>query len=429
MTKNDKLSLPKGTNVPDHIAIVMDGNRRWARARGLAPWEGHKAGYETMRKTAQAARDWGVHTLTVWGFSTENWDRPGEEVIQIMKLVGRFLVEFEKEAKKDEVRLVHLGRKDRIAPELAKTIAELERATKHYKKHVLNLALDYGGRDEVLRAVKRLVADNIEPEEIDEKLFSSYLDTGDQPYPYVDLFIRPSGEQRTSGLLPWQATYAEYYWELDHLPDFSPEKLKAAILDYSRRRRRFGVNDKEGHLRFNPKAIANLELEWRHALALGEGERFRDLVTRYVREHYGLSKELAKSGGLSLARALLHGKAEDWDKAERSLEGLYKILKKTLGLALEPKLVANLEVDLWRRNGRAEETHQGLKLEEGLRKLYAETFRFSDLQASKTAHLAALATAERDQAEKKTGEAASRHWERTRFYLERFYAALKDRVA
>ncbi|MDO8503540.1 MAG: polyprenyl diphosphate synthase [bacterium] len=429
MPSKDQLSLPKGTKVPDHIAIILDGNRRWARARGLAPWEGHKAGFQTMKKTAQAARNWGVHTLTVWGFSTENWDRPSEEVAQIMKLVGRFLVEFEKEAKKDEVRLVHVGRKDRIDASLAKTIAEIERATRDYKKHVLNFAFDYGGRDEILRAVKRLMGDNIKPEDVDEKLFASYLDTGDQPYPYVDLFIRPSGEQRTSGLLPWQAAYAEYYWELDHLPDFSPEKLKAAILDYSRRRRRFGANDKEEHLKFNPKAVANLEIGWRHALALGEGERFRDLVVRYVREHYGLSKEYARDAGLSLARALLHGKAEDWDKAEKSLEGLYKILKKTLGLALEPKLVASLEVDLWRRNGRVEETNQGLKLEEGLRKLYAETFRFSDLQATKTAHLAALATAERDQAEKKSGDAAKWHWERTRWYLERFYAALKDRVA
>ncbi|MDO8452499.1 MAG: polyprenyl diphosphate synthase [bacterium] len=421
MLKDDKLSLPKGTKVPDHIAIILDGNRRWARARGLAPWEGHKAGYQGMKKVAQAARNWGVHTFTVWGFSTENWDRPSEEVTQIMKLVGGGLAEFEKEARKDEIRLIHLGRKDRITPELAKTIAELEETTKHYKRHVLNLALDYGGRDEILRATKRIIEDDVRPEELDEKLFASYLDTGDQPYPYVDLFIRPSGEQRTSGLLPWQMAYSEYYWETDHLPDFSPEKLKAAILDYSRRRRRFGANDKEEHLKFNPKAVANLEIEFRHALALGEGERLRDLATRYVREHYGLSKELAKGAGLSLARALLYGKAEDWDKAEKSLEGLYKILRKTLGLALEPKLVANLEVDLWRKSGKAEE--------EGLRELYSETFRFSDLQARKSAHLAALATAERGIAEKTSGDAAKWHWERTRWYLERFYTALKDRVA
>ncbi len=425
----DQLALPKGTKVPDHIAIIMDGNRRWARARGLAPWEGHKAGYEAMKKTAQAARDWGVHTFTVWGFSTENWERSEDEISQIMELVGKFLAEFSKETKKDKIRLVHLGRKDRIPRPLARRIAILEEKTRGYKDHLFNLAFDYGGRDEILRAVKEVITDGVAADDLDEKLFASYLDTGDQPYPYVDLFIRTSGEQRTSGLLPWQMEYAEYYWELDHLPDFSPEKLRAAILDYSRRRRRFGANDKEKHLRFNPRAVANLELQWRHALALGEGERFRDLVVRYVKEHYGLSKELAKTAGLSLARALLHGEKEDWDKAERSLEGLYKILKKTLGLALEPRLVAGLEVSLWRKNGKAEETNQGLKLEEGLRELYAETFRFSDLQARKSAHLAALATAERDRAEKKSGEAAKWHWERTRFYLERFYAALKDRVA
>lgn len=425
-TTMSESSLPTGTKIPDHIAIVMDGNRRWARSRGLSTIEGHKAGYEAIRKLIDTARSWGVHTLTLWAFSTENWERSPQETENIMRLARLGLREVEKEADKKDIRFVHIGRKDRLPQDVVKNILELEEKTRNHKTYVLNLALDYGGRDEIVRAVKRLVADNISPEKIDEKLFASYLDTGDQPYPYVDLFIRPSGEQRTSGLLPWQTTYAEYYWEVDYLPDFTPDKLKNAILDYSRRRRRFGGDDVVEHLKFDPKLVAHLELQWRHALALREDERLRDLVIRYVKEHYGLSKDLAKRAGVSLAKALILGRDENWEPAKESLVGLYKIVRKTLKLAFEPKLVANLEINLWRRNGHVED---GASLEQNLRELYAELFRVSELQASKAAHLLALATREQNSAQKAQGEDAQKHWDHYRWYLERFYQALKERVA
>ena len=395
--------------MPDHIALILDGNRRWARARGLTPNEGHMAGYQAARKVAQAARDWGIHTFTMWGFSTENWDRSPEEIDKIMELIRRALKDARREAHEEKVRIVNLGRKDRLPQDIVQTLKELEKETRAYTNHVLNWALDYGGRDEIIRATQKIIADKVAPDLVNEKLFNSYLDTADQPYPFVDLFIRPSGEQRTSGLMIWQMAYAEYYWETDHLPDFTPERLKEAIMDYSRRRRRFGGNDAEEHLKFNPMVVADLELQWRHALQARAGERLRDLAIRYVREHYGLSKELAKEAGLNMAKALVYGQKEDWREARKALEGLYEIVQKTLRLAFEPKVIANFEVNLWRNGGS----------ETGLRQLLAEKFRVSDLQASKTAHLAYLANTEMDKS----------NWERAKWYLERFYQALKERVA
>lgn len=414
MSTHEKLALPLRTNIPDHIAIILDGNRRWARAKGRMTLEGHKAGFEAGMKVARAARDFGVHTVTVWGFSTENWDRSKEEIDYLMTLYRRMVDTIRNEARKEDIRFVHLGRKDRFPQRLVDFIEEVEDETRGNSKHVLNVALDYGGRDEIVRATRKIVADGVPVEKIDEKLFASYLDTGDQAYPYVDLFIRTSGEQRTSGFLSWQLAYAEYYWELDHLPDMSPEKLREAILDYSRRRRRFGGNDKEEHMKFDPRVVAKLELDWRRALAIGEGEKFRDLLVRYVKEHYGLSKELAKTAGYSMAKAIVYGRDEDWGQAKESLEGLYKIVKKTLGLAMEPKIVAGIEVDMWKNQG-----EHGKTLEQQLRQLYAETFRVSDFQASKAAHLSALARGEMDKS----------NWKGAEWFLERFYRALKERVA
>ena len=254
------INLPLGTKIPDHVAIILDGNRRWARARGLHTLEGHRTGFNAALKVAKASRDLGVHTLTVWGFSTENWDRSKEEIDYLMTLYWKFVRKVKKDAKKEQVRLIHLGRKDRFPKDLMNFIGEVEMETKDYQEHILNVALDYGGRDEILRAVKKVVEEKISSDKIDEKLFSSYLDTKDQPYPYPDLLIRPSGEQRTSGLLPWQMAYTEIYWEKDHLPDMTTEKLKEAILDYSRRRRRFGGNDAMQHFKFNPSVVAKLEL-------------------------------------------------------------------------------------------------------------------------------------------------------------------------
>jgi len=404
-----KIVLPAGTKVPNHIAMILDGNRRWARSRGLKPWEGHYAGYNAIKTLSRAVRGMGVHTFTVWAFSTENWGRPKEEVDAIMNLFRKGLKEVLNEALKEKVRLIHIGRKDRLPKDLVKQISEAEDKTRHYDRHIFNFAVDYGGHDEILRAVKKIIDDKVPGSKLDSKLFESYLDTASQTYPYVDLFIRTSGEQRTSGLFPWQMDYAEYYFEQEHLPDFTPDKLREAVLDFSRRRRRFGANDIEEHLKFNAGTVADLELRWRHQLVIGPGETFRDLVIKYVKEHYGLSKDLAKQAGSNLAKALIYGKEENWDGAKRALEGLYKIIQKTLKLAFEPDVIAKFEVDLWKAG----------QSEEGLRQLIAEKFRFSTFQASKSAHLAYLANV----------EMGKQNWEKAKGYLEKFYGALKERVA
>ncbi len=393
--------------MPDHVAMILDGNRRWARARGLKSWEGHYAGYNAIQKLARTSRDLGVHTFTLWAWSTENWERSKEEIDKIMDLFRRGLEESEKELHESRIHLVHLGRKDRMPADIVNTFARLDLETKKYSQdHVLNMAIDYGGHDEIIRAVNKVLKDNLKT--IDSNQFESYLDTAGQPYPFVDLFIRTSGEQRTSGLLPWQMDYAEYYFAQDHLPDFSPEMLREAVLDFSRRRRRFGANDKEEHLKFDPGLVADLEVRWRHQLSIGEKEKFRDLVIRYVKEHYGLSKGLAKTAGMAMARALVYGQEKDWDKAKEALEGLYGILQKTLKLAFEPEVIARIEIDLW-KNGS----------EESLREYLAEKFRFSTFQAAKSAHLAYLANA----------EVTKKNWEKAKWYMERFYQALKERVA
>jgi undecaprenyl diphosphate synthase len=418
-------SLPKGTKIPDHIAIILDGNRRWARARGLNPWEGHKAGYKAVRKLARAARGMGVHTFTIWAFSTENWDRPKKEIDKIFEILEKGLKEFAKEAHREKVRLVHLGRKDRFPKYLVKVIKEVEESTKKYDKNILNLALDYGGRDEILRAVRKIVDAKLKPEKISEQTFSLYLDTSDQPYPNPDLFIRTSGEQRTSGLLPWQMTYTEYYWEDCHLPDFTLEKLREAILDYSRRRRRFGGNDAVDHLSFKPEVTAKLELGWWRLRKVPEGTRFRDFVVSYLKEQYGLSKDLAKEAGKHMLEALIEGDKQDWEKAKKPLKRFYKLIRKHLKLAFEPEIVTSLRIKLWQGiegNGGTVST----EVEDLATNLMAEEYRISNLQAAKAAHLRLLAEVERHLAEGGSGE---EHWKKAEDYLQRYYRALKERVA
>lgn len=419
--QREKIVLPEGTNVPDHVAIVMDGNRRWARARGLDTLEGHRAGFDRAINIARAARDMGIHTISLWGFSTENWDREKRELDYLMILYSRMIKKYLKEAMEEEVRLIHLGRKDRLPEDLVAQIGEAEKKTAGFIKHSLNICLDHGGKDDIVRAVNKYTQRRLagtETREMDEKLMFEYLDTSGQPYPNVDLFIRTSGEQRTSGFLLWQASYAEVYWELDHLPDFTPEKFAAAVVDYSLRRRRFGGNDKEEHAKFDPRVVAALEIKWQRELANGANGKFSEMVIAYVKEQYGLSKGLAKEAGLSLARALIHHQRGELAAAKSALKGLYELVKRNMGLALEPEIVANLEVNLWGdpavRTGEVSS-----ELEQKMRQLYSETWRFSDLQASKAAHLAVLAKM----------EIARNSWEKANWYLEKSYAALKERVA
>lgn len=402
-------SLPKGTVVPDHIALILDGNRRWARARGLKPWEGHKAGYEAVRKLARASRELGVHTFTIWSFSTENWDRPKEEIDEIFRLLRAGLEEFRKEAHEEKVRLVHLGRKDRFPRDIALQLARLEKETKNYN-NVLNLALDYGGRDEIVRATKKIIADKIPAEKVDEKLFEGYLDTHDQPYPNPDLFIRTSGEQRTSGLLPWQMAYSEFYFEPEHLPDFTPEKLRNAILDYSRRRRRFGGNDTVKHFEFNPEVTAKLEIAWWRLKNIPEGVTFTAYAMKHVKEQFGLSSRLAGQAAKLLVEAFMEEKKDKYDKAILKMKKFYELIKGEIKLAFEPKLVAYLEVKMHREKGENEET---------TREFLSETYRISLFQAAKAAHLRVLAMVEGNRG----------NWVKAEDYLQKYYRALKERVA
>ena len=421
--------LPKETIVPNHIAMILDGNRRWARARGLKPWEGHKAGYVALRKVAQSARELGVHTFTIWAFSTENWDRPKEEIEEIFSLLKKGLQEFSKEAHKDKVRLIHLGRKDRFPQDLVSTLVKLEKETRNYANNILNLALDYGGRDEIVRVIQRIIKDKVPYNKIDEKLVESYLDTSDQPYPYPDLFIRTSGEQRTSGLMPWQLTYSELYFEQCHLPDFTPEKLMEAIVDYSRRRRRFGGNDLQKHLTFKPEISARLELAWWRLRRVPSGTRFRDFVISYLREQYGLSKNLAKEAAVHFLEAVSQGNKKEWQKAKKPLKKFYKLIKDHLKLAFEPEIVTSLKVNFWQEVGNG----FGEEIENIATNLTAEEYRISNFQAAKAAHLRVLAEKELRLAEEAVDPERSRrreiHWQKASDYLTKYYKALKERVA
>ena len=250
-----KVRLPKGVKPPDHVAIIPDGNRRWAQRKRVPTLVGHRKGFDAATELVRASRDLGIHTLTLWAFSTENWNRSKREVDYLMKLYHDMIDENLKEAHKQKSQIVHLGRKERIPKSLAKKIVKAEEETANYKRHILNVALDYGGQDEILRAIRQWLEESgklkASGKDLFEEIgkyhgkypiykFSEYLDTGGQPYPYPDLTIRTSGEQRTSGLLLWQAAYSEFYFEKKNFPDFTPERLRQAIIEFSGRKRRFG---------------------------------------------------------------------------------------------------------------------------------------------------------------------------------------------
>lgn len=423
---NSTLTLPKGIKVPNHIAIIPDGNRRWARSRGLHTLEGHKAGFERAIELARAARSWGVHTVTLWGFSTENWDRTPEEINYLMKLYSKLIDDYMKDAMKEGVRIVHLGRKDRLPGFLIKKIVDAELKTKDNKNYIGNVAIDYGGHDEIIRAVKEMMSDGVDSKDVNKELFEKYLDTRNQPYPYVDLLIRTSGEQRTSGLLLWQTEYAEMFWEPDHFPDFSPLKLRNAIIDYSRRRRRFGGNDKEAHFKFKPEVVAKLELNWWRLSKIPENKTFEEYAILHLKEQWGLSVRHAKRAAIHMINAFRHGKKEDWAKATSNLKKFYAVIRDEVKLAFEPSLAASLQVSIWQKTENGKKVETTREFEDTTRELLAEVYRISDYQANKVAHLRALATVEKNLAEHGEGDG---HWERAEEYLNLYYRALKDRVA
>ncbi|MCS7255058.1 MAG: isoprenyl transferase [Thermomicrobium sp.] len=224
--------------VPTHVAIIMDGNGRWATRRGLPRLAGHRAGTENIRPITFKAAELGIRYLTLWAFSTENWRRPREEVEGLMQILSEVIARETEELHRHGAQLRHIGSLDGLSPELQKQIRDAIERTKDNDRIVLTIAFNYGGRAEIVRAIQRIIADGIPAEAIDEATVERYLYTAGMPDP--DLIIRTSGELRTSNFLIWQAAYAEYYFTPTLWPDFTPEEFEAAIRDYQRRERRFG---------------------------------------------------------------------------------------------------------------------------------------------------------------------------------------------
>ena len=229
-------------DVPRHIAIIMDGNGRWAKNRGLPRTAGHKAGGETFRRIANYCRTIGVEYLTVYAFSTENWKRSEEEVSGIMRLLERYLIEALRDMEKNGVRFRFFGDLSRLSPKLKKLCEDAQSRSAGYNEVQVNFCLNYGGRDEIIRAAKAFAADvaagKRSADTLTEFEFESYLDSAGVPDP--ELVIRPSGEQRSSNFLNWQSAYSEFVFMDVLWPDFMPEHLEQAIEEFYRRNRRFG---------------------------------------------------------------------------------------------------------------------------------------------------------------------------------------------
>lgn len=229
-------------NVPEHIAIILDGNGRWAKKRGMPRGYGHIKGCENLEKICDIVRDMGVKYLTVYAFSTENWKRSREEVDGLMKLFRSYLKRCKKSAKKNNMRVKIIGDPSAFAPDIQESIRDLEEYSKDFDHIYFQIALNYGGRDELVRASRKLaqaVKDGkIAPEEITEKTVEQFLDTAGIPDP--DLLIRTSGEQRLSNYLLWQLAYTEFYFTDVPWPDFDKAELEKAIAKYNERDRRYG---------------------------------------------------------------------------------------------------------------------------------------------------------------------------------------------
>lgn len=235
---NQNQDYPSLPLVPHHIGIIMDGNGRWAQQRGYPRLVGHQAGVDNIREVLEACVEFGVKCLTIYAFSTENWHRPPEEVQGLMRLLGLTIRRQLNELNRNGVQIRHSGRLAGISPELQQQILHALDVTKHNDTIILNVAFNYGGRAEILDAVRRIIIDNLDPESLTEEIFSRYLYTDDLPDP--DLIVRTGGEWRLSNFLIWQAAYAEYYTTPTFWPAFGKEELYRALVEYNRRERRFG---------------------------------------------------------------------------------------------------------------------------------------------------------------------------------------------
>ncbi|MFW6282872.1 MAG: polyprenyl diphosphate synthase [Minisyncoccales bacterium] len=240
MNKNNKNTNKENLVIPKHIAIIPDGNRRWAKEQGKNSFLGHKKAAEKNRleEFIKEAKNSGVEYFSLWGFSTENWKRSDEEKKHLFQLFSRVIDDIENIVNKYNIRFRHFGRKDRLPSKLISKINNLEKTTKNNKGINVCILLDYGGRDEIIRAVNNVLKSG--KKKINEEEFCSFLDTKDIPEP--DIIIRTSGEQRLSGFMPFQGIYAELFFVEKHFPDFGSKDLKKIIQLFGKRKRRFGGN-------------------------------------------------------------------------------------------------------------------------------------------------------------------------------------------
>jgi undecaprenyl diphosphate synthase len=225
-------------NIPTHVAIIMDGNGRWAIARGLPRLAGHRAGTENLRRIITASVEFGVRYLTIYAFSTENWGRPREEVEGLMRILEDVIDKELAELNKEGVQLRHIGRLERLDPKLQEKVLDAIELTKNNSKLILNVAFNYGGRDELVCAVQRILQDGVKPEEVNVDLINRYLFTAGVPDP--DLIIRTSGELRVSNFMIWQSAYSEWYVTPTYWPDFGKEEYRKALEAFVHRDRRYG---------------------------------------------------------------------------------------------------------------------------------------------------------------------------------------------
>jgi len=234
----------EGSKVPVHVAIIMDGNGRWAKKRGLPRLAGHRMGVDCIQRVLNTLGGKGVKYVTLYAFSTENWNRPPEEVEGILEIMYDALRDQTQSLHENNVHIVHIGKADKLSPALLEAVAFAQDLTRENTGVTLNVAFDYGGRNEILEAVKQVIRDQVPPEDVDEELFSKYLFTSHSPDP--DLIIRTGGEMRISNFLLWQSAYSEYYHTSTLWPDLDSAELERVLEAFSNRERRFGRVVPEG---------------------------------------------------------------------------------------------------------------------------------------------------------------------------------------
>lgn len=225
--------------IPNHLGIIVDGNRRWAKKKGLSSFEGHKKGLDNVKRVGEYCRKKGIKILTLYIFSTENWNRSKVEIAYLMKLFANVLnYKNIKELNEKGIKLQVIGQKERLSKSLQNKIKQAEKSTKHNKKSILNLAISYGGRPEIVQAVKNIIKNKIPANKITEEIINKNLWTAGLAYP--DLIIRTSGEQRLSNFLTWQSAYSEFHFTKKFWPEFFEKDLNKALNDYNQRQRKFG---------------------------------------------------------------------------------------------------------------------------------------------------------------------------------------------